>query len=138
MILDDLLLYVSAQSGCGASGVDLFAGLMPDVDGVVADLCTQISEYAAEASEVRFGLSGVYREKPRIQFQTRSDRRDYQSGRTRIENQYRAIGAMNLPALVNGVMYHNITILQSPFWLKHDEKRRDHFAFNVRFYKDPD
>lgn len=140
MILDDIVGYLSGRPGCGTAGAgptsDLWAGLMPDTDDA-PDLCTQVSEYGGMMPEVRFGADGVYREYPRLQFVTRSNVRDYASGRTRIETIKKTIALVNLPGLINGVMYHNLKVLQSPFWMMTDAKWREHFAFNVQFYKDP-
>lgn len=136
MLCDDLLTTISGQTGCGTKDVDLFAGELPD-GNAVADLATQMIEYGGPESENRFGAAGVWRERPRVQFMTRSAPRDYAGGRSRLETIKAYISALNVPMQLGGVQYYVIKMLTPVWWMRRDEKWRNYFVLNVEFYKDP-
>jgi hypothetical protein len=142
MVLNDVLAYLDALIGrpAGQAGVDLFGGSMPDgVVGLstVPDLCTAIEEYGGLPDDVGFGSPDVKYESPRVQVMTRGNKNDRESARTRAEAVRRKLAQMPLPAVINGVQFYIVKILQPPFWLRRDERQRDYFTFNVEFYKDP-
>lgn len=124
------------QVGCGTEAVDLFEHALPDAP-LAPDLAAVLNEYGGLPPDTAFGTADVYREHPRVQVSVRGLPRDVQSGRTRIETIYRVIGRIPWPLTIGATKYWGVRLLQSPFWLKVDEKWRHVFVFNVQFHKDP-
>lgn len=130
----------SLQNGCGTPGLDLFGVQLPDAALgaiTVPDVAAVLNEYGSVAPSTRFGQPGVWREQPRVQVMTRSNPRDPVSGRRRLETIYRTLTAMPMLMTINGIQYYVVRALQSPFWLKVDDRWRHLHVVNLEFVKDP-
>ena len=119
-----------SASGLGlTSGTNLFAGALPDAPERAAAVFETGGIFPVQA----FGRSASVVERPRIQIVTRA--KTYQSGRMLAHNIWRTLNAVRgLP--INGVTYHLIAPVQSPFAMGEDGSGRMRFAANFDVIKD--
>lgn len=122
MLLPELSGYLEAQ-GIGTRQVDIFYSRLPDQpDSVVA-----LFEYAGRGPDIDHDGGLLQIEHPAFQVQVRDP--DYDTGRLRIHNVYRAFVRVGND-VIGGTEYHNVLPLQSPFFLRRDDSDRAVFVCN--------
>ena len=128
--ITEVTAYLVAKSVATAVGTDLFEDALPEAapDTAMAVILTQ-----GIASEKEFGLAGIGREFPSIQFLSRSA--SYATARANCELAHVALGQVDAETL-SSTFYENATP-SSPFLLKVDASGRPIYALNSTLAKDP-
>lgn len=128
MLLDDLADVLSS-GGIGTVGTTLFKGLLPPNPPAV----TAVFAYggAPPVWGMAPGPGTSLAERPRAQIVCRDTSLDA------AEKQARDAWLLldGLQRTINGVVYHAVYALQSPFQLMRDENNRESVAFNVEIVR---
>ena len=122
-MLDDLADVISS-GGIGTVGTDIFKGIVPSTPDELTALFETGGGPAVHAMSA--GPGTALMERPHVQVLTRAARAD--SAKKRASDANRLLDA--LQRSVNGVRYHSVFALQSPFFLRRDEANRVEYAQN--------
>lgn len=110
-------------------GINLFIG--PVQDRPETETIVGVLPYAgARASEQQFGSAALAYEWPRLQIITRGPVDDLEAALAMAQGCYETLGAVQAQ-IVGGTLYHRITCLQPPHYLRHDSNRRPLVVFNI-------
>lgn len=127
MLLDEIAQFL-VDAGLGARGTDIWSGFFPaEPDNVIV-----LEEYGGLPAEYVQEEPGVLVEHPRLQLRVRD--MAYDTGRTRIEQCYRALGTVHNETL-SGTFYIRIVPVQAPFRLDRDANNRHHLGCNFQVDK---
>ena len=131
MGLSDDLCDVLSSGGLGTTGTDLFKGIVPSTP----DELTAVFETGGGPTihAMSAGPGTAILERPHVQVLTRALRAD--SAKKRAQDAGRLLDA--LQRSVNGVRYHSVFALQSPFFLRRDEANRVEFSQNFEIVRFP-
>ena len=112
-------------------GTDIFKGIVPSTP----DELTAIFETGGgpPVHAMSAGPASALIERPHVQVLTRALRAD--SAKKRASDANRLLDA--LQRSVNGVRYHSVFALQSPFFMRRDESNRVEFACNYEILRSP-
>jgi len=135
-VLDDLAIYIHAQSTTFTIGGKLWKGRVPDTP----DECVALIEILGfEPPAETFGPSGSFNwERPQIQVISRAGRDAYKTARTNAETVYKILRSVhNNTTGINGTKYHLLSIRSSPYYQGEDDNSRHMISFTVDVWKDP-
>jgi len=133
-VLDDLAVYIYAQSTVWTIGNKLVKGRLPDTP----DTCVALIEVLGFEPPINvFSASNVYHwERPQVQIISRAGRDDYQTARTNAETIYKMLrNVYQTTSGINGTKYHWIAIRSSPHYQGEDDNSRHHITFTVDCWK---
>jgi hypothetical protein len=122
---------IAARLAGKVSGYAIDRGMMSDD----TDRRVCVYEYAGMAPDFWFGAQGLKYEHPSFQVVVRGDPTDYDGPRLVAEaakNDLVKVWTTDL----TGVTYNWVQPIQSPFWMKMDEKSRHYFVVNFRVEKE--
>lgn len=129
----ELVTFLAAAAIGLTSGTNLFVGPVQDRPG--DETVVGVVPYTgARASEHEFGAAALAYEWPRLQIVTRGPADDLQAALMMAQACYEALGAVQAQDL-SGTLYHGITCLQPPAYLRHDANRRPLVVFNCEVEK---
>jgi len=131
VILDDLATKLSSQ-GIGVCSCTLFKAFLPDRPDAAVCLFGTAGLPPVHAMSAGPGTALV--ERPRVAVWARDTRPD--GAEKKLRDGQRVLDALG-PVTINGVLYHSIYALQSPFFLKTDEAGRFIYAMNFEVVRDP-
>lgn len=130
MLLDDLLDYLSSDGGVGTSGTDLFAARRPETPDDAVTLYETQGKEPEHTMGTTPGLPAL--ERPRVQVVARGS--GYVTARQKMRDVMVALDGLR-NRTINGVQYHYIQALQSPFDLGVDELNRPLIVCNFEVQK---
>ena len=130
MILDDLADRLTTQS-VATTGTDLFKGRMPPSPVEVIALFQ--TGGPAPINTMNAGPGTAILERPHVQALIRACTAANASKRA--QDVYHALDALG-PVTLNGIRYHAIWALQTPFFLRRDESDRVEYAVNFEVMRD--
>lgn len=129
MLLDDLADRLTTQS-VATTGTNLFKSEMPSTPDELVTLFQTAGGPPVHAMGVGPGNAQV--EQPHVQVRVRSGRPD--SAHKLAQDVYHALDGLG-PVTINGVVYHNVFALQSPFFLDQDETGRYVYGCNFEIVR---
>ena len=128
MLTAEIVAFITGYVG----GYTLNRGVMTDD----SDKVVCVYEYAGSAPEFKFGAPGLKYEHPSVQVVVRGEPTDYDGPRLIAEGVVDRMATAWTQTLT-GVRYNWVQPIQSPFWLKTDERARHYFVVNFRGKKEP-
>ncbi len=117
----------------GTVGTDLFKGWMP----ATPDACVVVLETGGTSPDPGFGSSTVRTERPTVQVIARGAPDDYTGPRTKAQDAWDALEAVEAPQQLSGTTYWSVQALQNPFPMDRDDNDRFLFSANFLIEKEP-
>ena len=131
MLLDDLATRLSSQ-GIGTCGSTLFKAFFPEAPD--AAVCLFKTAGLPPVHTMEAGPSRGLVDRPRVAIWARDARPD--GAEKKLQDVQGALDGLNA-VTINGILYHSIYALQSPFFLKTDEGGRFIYAQNYEIMRSP-
>jgi hypothetical protein len=131
--LDELATYAQT-GGIGTIGTNLFRFNLQDGPGL-PDAQVALIPYGGSAAQPAFGSDVIKWEFPRCQVVTRAAKGELRAAYQKAEDAYRLFARIQAESLT-GTLWHNVTCLQSPFFLDFDTNERPRFVFNIQIEKE--
>lgn len=135
-VLDDLAIYITAQSTLFTMGASLVKGRLPDKPTTCVALIEGLS---FEPPIETFGASGSFggMERPQIQIVSRGGPNDYKKARDNSEAVFKIVRSVyNTSTGINGTKYHMIKVRSTPYYQGEDDNSRHIISFTVDVWKD--